>query len=256
MTLPSPTPFAMKSLTYCVFTLLLLFCYWSGATAQKKTILVDVGHGQKFYSDPADNRSSDLVPAERLKYMTGELTKNAAAHDAVIAYQKSALTPASLAKCDVLFIHVPSTKYTAEEVKAIQEFVGKGGGLFLVSEVDYWATLEQTNLNEILKPFNITFKGDNPDNTSTGAHSASAGATKVKYKIPSHGARIVEGGTPFAFTDKSDEFPIGVSAEVRGGGKIVAMGEGMASLYMTSWQGVEDYQPGAFMQEVFGWLLK
>jgi hypothetical protein len=246
----------MKSLTTSVFVFLLLICYWYDANAQKKTIVVDVGHGQKFYSDPADNKSSDLVPAERLKYMTGEIAKNAAVNNATVTYQKSALTSATLAKCDVLFIHVPSSKYTAEEVKAIQDFIGKGGGLFVVSEVDYWATLEQTNLNEILMPFGIKFKADNPDNTSTGAHSAAAGATKVKYKIPSHGARVVEGGTPFAFTDKSDEFPIGVSLETRGGGKIVAMGEGMASLYMTSWQGVDDYQPGAFMGEVFGWLLR
>src|SRR5437870_13862561 len=108
----------MKSLTTPVFVFLLLICYWYDANAQKKTIVVDVGHGQKFYSDPADNKSSDLVPAERLKYMTGEIAKNAAANNATVTYQKSALTPASLAKCDVLFIHVPSSKYTAEEVKA------------------------------------------------------------------------------------------------------------------------------------------
>ncbi len=33
------------------------------------------------------------------------------------------------------------------------------------------------------------------------------------------------------------------------------MGDGMASLYMNSWQGVDDYQTEAFMQEVLEWLL-
>lgn len=245
----------MKHLIHCALALVLVVCYHTGSEAQKKTILVDVGHGQKFYSDPADGKSSDLVPVDRLKYMTGELTKNAEAGKASIAYQKSALTPASLAKVDVLFIHVPSTKYTAEEVKAIQEFIGKGGGLFIVCEEDYWATLDQINANEILRPFGIEFKGNNPDNAPDGGHSSTAPVTKVKYKIPSHGARLVEGGTPFAFTNKSDANPIGVYKEVKGGGKIVAMGEGMTSLYMNSWQGVNDYQTGQFMGEVFGWLL-
>lgn len=244
----------MRLLTRYATIFLLLVCYYADAQ-KKKVVLVDVGHGQKFYSDPADGKSSDLVPVDRLKYMTGELTKNAEAGKASIAYQKSALTPASLAKVDVLFIHVPSTKYTAEEVKAIQEFIGKGGGLFIVCEEDYWATLDQINANEILRPFGIEFKGNNPDNAPDGGHSSTAPVTKVKYKIPSHGARLVEGGTPFAFTNKSDANPIGVYKEVKGGGKIVAMGEGMTSLYMNSWQGVNDYQAGQFMGEVFGWLL-
>ena len=44
--------------------------------------------------------------------------------------------------------------------------------------------------------------------------------------------------------------------QLKEGGKIVAMGEGMVSLYMTSWQGVNDYKCAEFMQEVIGWLLK
>lgn len=238
-----------------LLTLLLLMCYCT-ADAQKKKILVDVGHGQKFYSDPADGKSSDLVPTDRLTYMTGELSKNAAASKAEVAYQKSAITPDALSKADVLFIHVPSSKYTAEEVTAIQQYINKGGSLFLITEVDYWATLDQINVNDILKPYGIVFKGDNPDGTSVGGHSAAGKVTKAKYKIPNHGARLVEGGTPFAFGDKSDENPLGVYKEVKGGGKIIAMGEGMVSLYMTSWQGVNDYQCSGFMGEAFAWLLE
>ena len=38
-------------------------------------------------------------------------------------------------------------------------------------------------------------------------------------------------------------------------GRIVVMGDGMTSLYMTSWEGVQDYQCQEFMQDVFRWLL-
>jgi hypothetical protein len=186
--------------------------------------------------------------------MTGELTKNGAANKAVIGYLKAPITPAALAKSDLLFIHTPSTTYSPGECAAIKQFVEKGGALFIVMEADYWSTLAQTNVNGIVEPFGIVFASDNPDQSS-GGHSVVGRITKQKLLIPSHSARLVEGGTPFAYSNASDTTPIGVYLETKGGGKVVAMGEGMVSLYMTSWQGVDDYQCSAFMEEVLGWLL-
>ncbi|MEJ7644752.1 MAG: hypothetical protein WKF87_09155 [Chryseolinea sp.] len=69
----------MKSFTSSSCVILALICCNISCPAQDKNILVDVAHGQKFYSDPADNISSDLVPMDRLEYMTRELTKNGTA---------------------------------------------------------------------------------------------------------------------------------------------------------------------------------
>src|SRR5690348_4560570 len=110
-----------------IFILLVLVCNVSDLLAQKK-ILVDVGHGQKFYSDPADKISTDLVPTDRLTYMTGELTKNASANKATVGYMK-AITKDALSTCDLIFIHSPGSKYSADEVAAIKEYLGKGGSL-------------------------------------------------------------------------------------------------------------------------------
>lgn len=244
----------MKTLTTSVIILLLVLCQATGVQAQKK-ILVDVGHGQKFYSDPADKISSDLVPSDRLMYMTGELTKNGAANNATIGYVK-AITKDALSKCDLLFIHSPGSKYSAGEVAAIKQYLEKGGSLFIVMEEDYWSTLDQVNVNDIVTPFGITFKSNSTDK-SVGGHSVEGKVTGTKYSIPSHGLRFVEGGTPFAYSNaSSDKNPFGVYTETKGGGKIIAMGEGMVSLYMTSWEGVSNYQCAPFMQEVIGWLLK
>jgi hypothetical protein len=245
----------MKSLLNCTLFIVFLICYNIAGQAQQKRIIVDVGHGQKFYSDPADNISTDLVPTDRLNYMTGELNKNGAAHGAMVSYVKAPLTKDALSESDLLFIHTPSVQYSADECAAIRQFIEKGGALFIVMEVDYWSTLAQANVNDITKPFGITFASDNPDGSS-GGHSVAGKVTKQKYSIPSHGARVVEGGTPFAYSNASDTKPIGVYAETKGGGKVVAMGEGMVSLYMNSWQEVNDYQCAAFMDEVVGWLLK
>jgi len=244
----------MKSPTTIAFVLLVLIGSWTELSAQKK-ILVDVGHGQKFYSDPADKISTELVPTDRLKYMIGELSKNATAHNGVISYLKSPITTEALSKCDLLFIHTPSNKYSADECTAIRQFIDKGGALFIVIEEDYWATLSQVNANDIVSSFGINFKSNSPD-TTVGGHSVPGVVTKKKYSIPFHGARGIEGGKPFAFSNAPNAKPFGIYAETKGGGKVVAMGEGMVSLYMTSWQGVTDYQCTEFMSDVIGWLLE
>jgi hypothetical protein len=245
----------MKSLTAFLFIVLASTCHWTNLVAQKKTILVDVAHGQRFYSDPSDKIFTDLVSPDRLRYMIGELTKNAAAHNARIAYLKGPVTPAALSKCNLLFIHVPSTAYTPDECTAIRQFVEKGGALFVVMEEDYWSTLDQVNVNDIVKPFGINF-GSQSQDKSSGGHSNPGEVTKVKYSIPAAGIRLVEGGTPFAYSNASDSNPFGVYIKTKSGGKVVAMGEGMVSLYMTSWQGVNDYQCAGFMDETIGWLLQ
>lgn len=245
----------MKSFTIFTFFIASLICSWTIAPAQKKKILVDVAHGQRFYSDPADRISTELVPTDRLKYMTGELTKNGAAHNAEIVYLKTPITMDALSTSDLLFIHVPSKKYSADECKAIRDYIAKGGSLFIVVEEDYWSTLAQANVNDIVTPFGITYSSNNPDRSS-GGHSEPGKVTKKKYSIPYHGARTVEGGTPFAYSNESDGNALGVFTEVQGGGKVIAMGEGMVSLYMTSWQGVTDYQCAPFMDETIGWLLE
>lgn len=223
------------------------------SSAQKK-ILVDIGHGQKFWNDPADMAGKDPAFIDRIKYMTGELTKNATTLNASIGYQKSKITREGLAGADLLFIHIPSARFSADEVNAIQQYVKEGGSLFLVAEVDYWATLEQTNVNDIVKTFGIEFKNDNPDQSS-GGHSQAGAVTDKSFSIPYHGARIVQGGTPFCFSNKTEENPFGVYKEVDRG-KVIAMGDGMVSLYMTSWEGVNDYQCSEFMEDVLAWLLK
>jgi hypothetical protein len=224
--------------------------------ASKKRILVDISHGQKFYNDPANMAGKDSAFIARIKYMTDELIKNAASLNAEVSYQKTSLTPDALSKIDLLFIHMPSSQFSAEEVKAIHQYLQSGGSLFLVMEVDYWSTLAQANVNDIVRPFDIVFKTDNPDTKSSGGNTKAGPVTKNRLTIPYHGARIVEGGTPFCFSNATNDNPFGIYKEIKNGGKIIAMGDGMVSLYMTSWQGVHNYQCFEFMQNVVAWLLK
>jgi hypothetical protein len=74
--------------------------------------------------------------------------------------------------CDLLFIHIPSAKYTPGEVSAIAKYITSGGSLFLVMDQDMWSTLEQTNVNDLIRPFGIQFGGQNPDSLAGGPHQS------------------------------------------------------------------------------------
>ena len=224
-------------------------------TPAPKRICMDVAHQQKFWHDPADMAGMDMKMIERVKYMTAELTKTATAVNASLSYLKKEITPRDLEGCDLLFIHIPSAIYTAGEANAISKHLASGGSLFLVMDQDMWSTLEQTNVNDLIRAFGIQFGGESPDSLA-GGHTKAGLITEKPLKISYHGARTVTGGTPFCFNDRSDANAFGTFMEVKNGGKIIVMGDGMVSLYMTSWEGVQDYQCQEFMQAVFRWLLK
>lgn len=221
------------------------------ATAARNRICLDVAHQQRFWGDPAN---MDEKRVERVKYMTGEMLKTAATVNGSLTYLKKEITVPELKGCNLLFIHIPSAKYTAGEVGAITKYVTGGGSLFLVMDQDMWSTLDQTNVNDLIRPFGIQFGGEGPDSLA-GGHTNAGPITHKRLKISYHGARTVTGGTPFCFNDRSDANPFGVFKEVEKGGRIVVMGDGMVSLYMTSWEVVQDYQCQEFMQDVFRWLL-
>ena len=67
---------------------------------------------------------------------------------------------------------------------------------------------------------------------------------------------MVEGCTPFCYSNQTEVNPFGIYKEVGDGGRIIAMGDGMVSLYMTSWEGVTNYQCSEFMHDALAWLLK
>jgi len=223
-------------------------------TSPKKKIYMDIAHGQKFWNDPADMKGQDENWVNRVKYMTDQLLKTASSVNAELFYLKDEIKPGNLADCDLLFIHIPSKKYTADEVKAITQYLNNGGSLFLVMDEDYWSTLNDANVNDIIKPFDIQFGEQSPDTTLGGVTKAGI-ITKKPLKISYYYGRIINGGTPFCFNNKNEEYPFGVYKSLKNGGKIIVMGDGMTSLYMTSWKGVNDFQCAEFMHDAFKWLL-
>ena len=235
--------------------LFLLFCasVLFPQSSYKKRIYMDLAHGQKFWNDPTTMDQTGNV--ERVKYMTDQFLKTASSVNAKLLYLKDEIKPENLSDCDMLFIHIPSSKYTQNEVKAITQYLNNGGSLFLVMDEDYWSTLENTNVNDIIKPFDIQFGNQSPD-TALGGITKAGLITEKALKITYLGGRIIKGGNAFCFSSAKEKYPFGVYKNLKNGGKIIVMGDGMTSLYMTSWQGVTGFQCSEFMYEVFKWLLK
>jgi hypothetical protein len=106
----------MKPITLFAFFFSLLAGISANAqtpTPAKSRICMDVAHKQRFWQDPADMSGMDVKVIERVKYMTGELVKTATAVNASVSYLKKEITPEGLKGCDLLFIHIPSAKYTS-----------------------------------------------------------------------------------------------------------------------------------------------
>lgn len=244
----------VKYFAFVVLLVLLLCHTLFSQTSSKKKIHMDIAHGQKFWNDPADMKGQDENWINRIKYMTDQFLRTASSVNSELFYLKKEIKPENLSDCDLLFIHIPSSKYTPSEVKAITEYLKNGGALFLVMDEDYWSTLEDTNVNDIIKPFDIQFGDQSPD-TTLGGRTKAGLITEESLKISYYYGRIIEGGTPFCFNNHDENYPFGVFKKLKNGGKIIVMGDGMTSLYMTSWKGINDFQCVEFMHDVFKWLL-
>jgi hypothetical protein len=223
-------------------------------TSTRKKICMDIAHHQRFWNDPSMMSGQDENQIGRVKYMTDQFLKTASSVDADLVYLKDEIQPDNLSDCGLLFIHIPSSSYTSGEVKAITQYVKNGGSLFLVMDEDYWSTLESANVNDIIRPFGMQFGKQSPD-TSLGGRTKAGIITTKSLTITYSSGRIIHGGTPFCFNSQNEEYPFGVFKNVKHGGRIIVMGDGMVSLYMTSWKGVNDFQCAEFMHDVFRWLL-
>jgi len=246
----------MKFRVFTSFILAVFFCAGTlfPQISSKKKIYMDVAHGQRFWNDPAGMVSGAGNDLGRVKYMTDQFVKTASSVDAELLYLKSEIKSGDLSDCDLLYIHVPSAKYTPGEIETITRYLHKGGSLFLVMEEDHWSTLKDANVNDIISPFGIQFGEVSPD-SGVGGYTKAGLITENALKITFQKGRTIKGGTPFCFSSQSEEYPFGIFKRLEGGGKIIVMGDGMTSLYMTSWKGVDDYQCSEFMHDVFKWLL-
>jgi len=119
-------------------------------------ILIDEAHSdwewtdEKFDTKLFGKRSdyNFYCLSEYLTYFYPQVKKN---------YQP--LSQHTLAEVDVLILKTPTQEYSEDEILAIEDFVAKGGGLFLISDHTNVFGMS-TYLNKVAKKFGLRFRYD------------------------------------------------------------------------------------------------
>jgi hypothetical protein len=171
----------------------------------------------------------------------------------------------------ILYLRAPSKEFTAEEAEAVVAFVKRGGSLLLVLDEERRQSLDKTGVNNLIAPFGMRLTPDTEYLHNTGAVAKAGEINKGDREIPFSGGRAVEGGTAFAFQldkDGKPAQPFGAFQRSDTGGRIVVLGEGMASLFLgdpnavrltgarnepTNYWGKDS---AIFMEEVLMWLSR
>lgn len=193
-------------------------------------------------------------------------------------YAGQPLTAAALRGSRVLYLRAPSKAFAAPEKAAVVDFVRGGGSLLLVLDEEGRQSLTTTGVNDLIAPFGMRLTPD-AERVPNGGALATAGASnpinRADREVPYDGGRAVEGGTPFAYQlDRAGRpgRPFAAWTTVPGGGRVVVMGEGMASLFLGERGAVRLGAPGGpsaapgsgwwgqdsrvFMEEVLAWLAR
>jgi hypothetical protein len=183
------------------------------------------------------------------------------------------ISRSSLAGSRLLYLRAPSQAFSAEEKEAIVAFARQGGSLLLVLDEESRQKLATTGVNDLIAPFAMRLTPDTEYLHNCGGIAKAGEIHAADREIPYSGGRAVEGGTPFAYQldkDGKPAQPFAAWKKLEGGGRVVVMGEGMASLFLGSTEGKRltgvprdpagtsywGKDSGVFMEEVLAWLVK
>ena len=171
----------------------------------------------------------------------------------------------------ILYLRAPSQEFTPTETEAIVNFLNGGGSLLLVLDEERRQSLEKTRVNNLIRPFGMKLTPDTEYLHNTGGVAKAGEINKADREVPFSGGRAVEGGTAFAFQldkDGKPSHPFGAYKRLANGGRILVLGEGMASLFLGDPNGVRlsgsqnnrtpywGKDSAIFMQEVLTWLSR
>jgi hypothetical protein len=183
------------------------------------------------------------------------------------------ISGATLQIGDLLYLRAPSKAFSKAEKEAIVTFIKDGGSLLLVMDEEKRQSLATTGVNDFLGSFGMRLTPDTPYIPNPGAIAKAGEINRFDRELPYDGGRSVDGGTPFAFQlDKGGKpaQPYAAWKKLEGGGRIVVLAEGMASLFLGSPKGrrlaaVADdnsmdlywgKDSAIFMEEVLSWLAR
>jgi len=244
----------MKNKVLCLAAIGLCVMQVDPLSAQGKTrvrLVFDQAHGEQ----PPPNQLNPVAKQLGLEIQTSA----------------GPITAAALEGARILYLRAPSQEFTAAETAAIVAFVKGGGSLLLVLDEERRQSLEKTGVNNLISPFGMRLTPDTEYLHNNGGVAKAGEIHTADRQVPFSGGRAVEGGTAFAYQlDKEGKpwHPFGAFKRLDTGGRIVVLGEGMASLFLGDPDGVrlsgdqKNLTPywgkdsAIFMEEVLTWLSR
>jgi hypothetical protein len=163
--------------------------------------------------------------------------------------------------------------FTSEEVALLCDYIDKGGALLCVLDEESRMPLLADGIQSVIAKYGLRYTPDIPYLHNCGAVAKAGVINAADRELPFSGGREILGGTPFAWRlDEAGNHagPFAAYTETTGGGRIVALSEGMANLHLGTKEGVRLSGPyrdfmntvywGAdsviFMEEVRAWLTR
>lgn len=245
--------------------LLILFLFvglnYSETSAQNKMVLLDISLEEKseylkvspdiftHYRDVLENQlGAKLIINEDLEVDSKLLKKT----DVLIVL--STLSGATDKKTR-----------SEKEIRAIVNFVQRGGRLVFFTDEDRRMNMQTFGANEIVRPFGMEFGSDLPMVRNSGAISFVGEFINGRYELPYSGSRVLTGGIPLSVMNAEGGHIHGAYVKLDNGGKLAAFGDTMVGLFIGGvefqmpdgsvlvWKGKDNYQ---FMKELLGWMLK
>lgn len=179
------------------------------------------------------------------------------------------ITADALAGNQLIYLRAPNSAFEESEKQALVSYVKAGGSLLVVLDEEARQKLAVVGINDVIEPFGLKLTGDTPRIVNTGAIAKAGEINKSDREIPYDSGRQVLGGVAFAYQldrEGKPAQPFAAYAKLDNGGRVVVMGEGMASLFLgvseaerlsvtkenPKWWGKD---ASLFMEEVLRWLL-
>ena len=247
----------MKLTTMATMLIAVASASWSPLVGQTAS-----GSRVRIYSDHAHGQAPLPPPYGALAAKLG----------AEIVAHQTPITTAALQGARLAVLRAPLQEITADERAALVGFVKQGGSLLLVVDEERRTSLATTRVNDLIQPFGLTLTADVPYLHNNGAIAKKGTVNAADRELPYSGGRAVDGGTPFAWQLDKEGKPaqvFGALTVVGSRGRVVVLGEGMASLFLGTADGVRlsgvpndpsqttywGKDSAIFMEELLTWLI-
>ncbi|MBN2482256.1 MAG: hypothetical protein JXB19_10970 [Bacteroidales bacterium] len=213
-----------------LLSLVMLIALVIGTSCMKeKVVLFDMSHGKQ------GTMGIDLIESYR-----GFVEKTP---NAVLEVNGEEITASVLKNADVLIVLTPIfpseqlPTFTQVERSAIVEFAKSGGRIMVVAEEERRTLLEEYGINDIVTPFGLEYGEACPVRDNVGAIGLQGKICQERRELPYSGGRIINGGTALSIVNDEGGYQHMAYVELKNGGKVMAAGDAMALLLLSSAEG-------------------